>query len=230
MLKTEVRENRLLMVNFTWLIFTLLLAQFAWGSEVYTLNDIQQKSKVYNGSICKSYKNIENDTQEADFRCGQKVTLNLSPQKDQLVLLESPSLAEYGLVKTFNLFRSSFLKSNSQCDETVKAKDDDPSIFETRLCRAFRSEKLSNQNKDVYIFIPNMKPEPLDDTDPLNDAISRALLSGVFVGFPVGAASVDTITLSTSDAQPNKVVIEDTHIDVAFFAKAVTHRKFIFKK
>ncbi len=211
------------MLKLIVLISVLFAVQTSWASKTYVLSDIQQQSSAYTGSTCNLYKNTQGKLQKPDFRCGQKVSLVISNKRDQVAFLGSQN-------KTFDLFHSSILKRNSNCDETLPVEIKGQAIFESRLCRAFRSEKLSTSDTDVYVFLPNMKPESVEDADPLTDAIARAIVTGSVTGIPIGVASMDTITLSRSDIIPEQVIIENTRISVALFAKVVTHRQFIFQK
>jgi hypothetical protein len=219
------------MLKIIVIISVLFSAQISFASKAYVLVDIQQQSDVYTGSVCKSYKNAQGELQQPDFRCGQKVSMVLSYKKDQLAFLETPSSrAQDGQNKTFDLFHGALLQRNRQCEETVSEEVRGQAIFNSNLCRAFRSETLSAEGNDVYVFVPNMKPEPMNDADPLTAAIYQAILVGGYTGIPVGIGQMDTITLSRSDVIPNQVVIENTRVGVAFFVKAVSHRQFIFRR
>jgi len=216
------------MLKFIGMVLIVLETQGSWGSSVYVLSDIHEQSGLYTGSTCTSYRDTQNEIQKPDSRCGQKISLFLSEQKDQLVFLESPSSRlNEGVNKTFDLFYSSILKRNRKCDETLPITEDSNAIFDSRLCRAFRSEKLSSGGSDIYIFFPNMKPEPLDYSDPLSMSIAETIVLGSF-GLPMGVASMDTIALPRSAIQPHQVVIEETEVGRLLFAKSFTRRQFIF--
>ena len=219
------------MIKFITILLMVFGTQICWGSGDYVLNDVCEESSLYTGSTCSPYRDTQNKIQEPDSRCGQKVSIILSEQKDQLAFLESPSsLLDEGVNKTFSLFYSSLLKRNRKCDETLSITEDSNALFNSQLCRAFRSEKLSKGENDVYVFFPNMKPEPIDDIDPSSEAFARAILVGSLTGLPIGVASMDIIALSKSDAQPSQVVVEETQVGRLLFAKAITRRQFIFKR